>query len=355
MDAMDSDLRAAWALYYANRPRDAMTAVGRYLRDDPESSEARCLLAFCHREVGENDLALEQAKSAVEKSPSWAYAHRTLAWMRIRRGEVTEAIHAATKAIELDPEDAWSHYTLGFAYERIDQYVAALECARRAVECAPTNSEFHDLTARCLLELGRKEEATATVKEALRLDPENKNARSTLGYLSLHEGQGKSAREEFKDALRLDPNDRRAQHGYLEATRQGHWIRYFALGATREARSRSRRIVLVLLVLGFAAFCAASDLGSETYKRVGMTVVASMFVLFVTSVFAGFLQQFVPALRTDTRALLPAEERRRLLRIVIATLIVIGILVVKQLGIGVHPLLPGIAVILALIIAKRET
>lgn len=312
---MSSNLQAGWALFHASRYRDAMTAAARHLGDDPNSYEARCLLAFCHKGVGELDLALEHAKEALAKAPSSDYVYRTLAWVQTARGETMEAIHSATRSVELDPDDGWNHYTLGFCFERVEQYDAAISCANAAIERIPTHAEFLDLKARCLVALGRKEEAAIVVAEALRSDPENQNARTTLGFLSLDQGAQSAAYAEFREAMRLDPNYRRAQIGYLEATRRSHWLRFVSLGATPQAQVRSRRLLILAFFAGIVFLVAAGELDWKMLGWPGMLFMALSPVLFVFSWLGSLAMQFVPALRADTRALLPETERRRLLRI----------------------------------------
>lgn len=314
---MSSNLQAGWALFHASRYRDAMTAAARHLSDDPDSYEARCLLAFCHKNVGELDLALEQAKAAVAKAPESDYVYRTLAWVQTARGEAMEAIHSATRSVELDPDDGWNHYTLGFCFERVEQYDAAISCADAAIERIPTHAEFLDLKARCLVALGRKEEAAVVVAEALRSDPENQNARTTLGFLSLDQGAQSAAFAEFREAMRLDPNYRRAQIGYLEATRRNHWLRFFALGSSQAGQERARRWLWLAFIAGFACFGAGSELESQLLKSISVLLLCFSPPLLFVSWCSSLAMQFVPALRADTRALLPEAERRRLLRIVV--------------------------------------
>lgn len=93
-----SVLRALGNLEIAqDQPREALTLFGRWVRQQPESSDAHYHLGFAHLAAGEIDAARAELNAALELDPDNAQARVELGRLALEDGKLDEALrHAET-------------------------------------------------------------------------------------------------------------------------------------------------------------------------------------------------------------------------------------------------------------------
>jgi tetratricopeptide (TPR) repeat protein len=193
-------------------------------------------------DLGKLDLALRQAKRALQHDPENAAAHYYLAWILWRQDRLVEALPAAQKALRLAPDDADYHSLVGMILQEIP-----VDCARaeqyhqQAIALAPNVAAFHLryaiflratgrsevwtevsraleldprlvsaylLRARLYLDQRRFGEAETSVREALAIQPTNPRGHELLGDIAFQQYQSKAAFPHYRQALRLEPTSK---------------------------------------------------------------------------------------------------------------------------------------------------
>jgi Flp pilus assembly protein TadD len=153
-------------------PRQAILAMKRAIRQDPENAGAHYNLGTALLHLGRDQEALESFQKVVSLEPRSAAAHvgRGVALNRLGKGH--QAVAAFRKALTLKPDDPLTYLNLGIAYRR----------------------------------LGRHQLGCHAVLQAIRLEPDYPEAHYELGLSSLCRQNRASALDEYKILLRLDGN-----------------------------------------------------------------------------------------------------------------------------------------------------
>jgi tetratricopeptide (TPR) repeat protein len=190
-------------------------------------------------DLGKFDLALREARRALQHDPENAELHYWLAWILWRQGRRIEALPAAQKALRLAPDDPDYHSLLALILQEapVDR-PRAEEHHRQAISLAPNVATFHLRYADYLRAAGRSEawqeisralecdprlasayllrarlyhdqrrfaEAEAAVGEALAIQPLDPRGHELLGDIAFDQYQSKAAFPHYREALRLEP------------------------------------------------------------------------------------------------------------------------------------------------------
>lgn len=111
---------------------DMLERIRSLVAEKPEEADRVLLLAAALSLRGEDDLALHQARRAVELAPDSARAHTTLGTLQLRAGEREAGLGHARRAGELDGEDPSVLYNLGLAEWSAGERSAARDIFTRA-------------------------------------------------------------------------------------------------------------------------------------------------------------------------------------------------------------------------------
>lgn len=139
--------------------------------------------AQLRRSVGEIALAIEDAKSAVQKAPTDPYAHNLMGSLLRQSQSYEDAVDAFSSALSFDPTIAEVHNNLGVVY--------------------------HDIA---LKEGGRFDHAREEFVKATELKPEYADALANLGDVFFHEDQFSQAIVYLLRAVEIDPSLARAHN-----------------------------------------------------------------------------------------------------------------------------------------------
>ncbi len=107
-DDLDQLLRAAYLLWDANRPAQALQVVNRVLGEVPDSERARGLRAHLFSAVGNYPEAAKEFRSLLKKNPTEIDFELSLAWALSRMGDLDEARRRLDRAWEPVAADAGS-------------------------------------------------------------------------------------------------------------------------------------------------------------------------------------------------------------------------------------------------------
>jgi Flp pilus assembly protein TadD len=94
---------------------DMLERIRSLVSEHPDDPERVLLLAAALAMSGDDDLAVIQARRAVELAPGSARAQTTLASLLLRGGDQPAALDCARRAAELDGADPSVLYNLGLA------------------------------------------------------------------------------------------------------------------------------------------------------------------------------------------------------------------------------------------------
>ena len=113
----------------------AALIFGRMAKLSPtKKKEAHLRVIQCHCYRGDGERALSWAKSATERFPDSAKAHKLLGDSYGLLADVTHQINAYEKSLELNPDDPEVHLQLAIAYDKVDKPNKTVEHAQRAVQ-----------------------------------------------------------------------------------------------------------------------------------------------------------------------------------------------------------------------------
>jgi adenylate cyclase len=151
----------------------AMAAARRAVALDPASSAAHAVLSTVHIWRDEHELALAEARQAVELNPNDAPALHALGNKSDLVGD-PQGIARMERAQQLNPRDPERHSHLCFlarALVNARRYDEAAAAARAAIQRRPDYPHAHFILAIALGHLGRLAEAQAALAESDRLQP----------------------------------------------------------------------------------------------------------------------------------------------------------------------------------------
>ena len=121
-----------------------------------------------------HDLAITEAKMAVELNPSNAFAHYHLGNVLDFAGHPDEGISNMEKGLQLNPRDPRYHLLIsGLARAHLNarRYKDAVEWANKAIHRGPDHARAHAILAISLAHLGQREEARAALDACERVRP----------------------------------------------------------------------------------------------------------------------------------------------------------------------------------------
>jgi Flp pilus assembly protein TadD len=193
----------------ANSLREVIAAVtDRTVTELPKPNLASEWLARSYylQQTSLND-ALEAARRATEKSPTFGFAWARLAELEFSFGHHRESARALKRALELAPKNAEALALRGFVLSAQNRTGAALNSFQEAIEADGALGNGWLGRGLCRIRQGDFTEGRRDLQTAAALEPNRSLLRSYLGkafstaYDSVH------ARRELSLARRLDPND----------------------------------------------------------------------------------------------------------------------------------------------------
>lgn len=218
-------LAAIEAAYQQSRYAEAESACSLFLREHPNSIEAKFLLARIQAKSGRIQPALSVIEEVRAGRPDWTEPLRWQGALLRELGRFGEAAHAYERILEVSPQDIAAIRSLGICLLADSRWAEADSAFRRELGLEPASvSALHNLGF-VLTQRKSYEEAVLLLKRAIVLSPGAARTWMCLGQALRLSGRYEEACEAFGRAAQLEPDN---------AEIQVYWAR--ALGAPEEAR-----------------------------------------------------------------------------------------------------------------------
>jgi tetratricopeptide (TPR) repeat protein len=183
----------------------ARASLSRALELDAAMLEASRLLARVHAQLGDDELALEVGRKALQRGEDRQL--RVIMAQSLARQRKFEDAATQLEAIPESERDAEAWYALGRVNLLRGNPPGARPCFEKAQVLDPTRYEV----LRALLDLdvkdGRLAESAQRVAAALRARPDDPRLVQLQGETALYNGDNATAEASFQRAIELDPND----------------------------------------------------------------------------------------------------------------------------------------------------
>jgi tetratricopeptide (TPR) repeat protein len=209
---------------------EALMELERAVELNPNSALILAYYAevLIDNEIGNYELALEQAERAVQLDNSLLEAHRAMGYVWELTGNYERAVESYEAAKAINPNFPRLHIDVGNMLQAQGDVNGALESYRNAVALAPTNVEPLILIAQVYARIGEYGKASQFAKDASDLEPSNPYLRGNLGRMYYHNNVFSQAIVELELAIRggwaegevwveglpIDPKDARVVEYY---------------------------------------------------------------------------------------------------------------------------------------------
>jgi Tfp pilus assembly protein PilF len=129
-------------------------------------------LACAYEAQGEDPMAEEEYRRAVQSDPTHVEAHINLGVLLTRQNRYEEALDQLRTAQELAPNHPVMLYAMGNVYMRTGRYKEAIESYGRLVQRKPDHRMAYTNLGLCYESIGDKDQAVANFKKAIKVAPD---------------------------------------------------------------------------------------------------------------------------------------------------------------------------------------
>jgi tetratricopeptide (TPR) repeat protein/outer membrane receptor protein involved in Fe transport len=151
--------------------------------------------------------ALEAARAATEKSPSFGFAWVRVAELEFGFGKTRAAQIALDKGLELSPKHAEGLALRGFIAAAQNHFQEAITWFDKAIEADGALGNAWLGRGLCYIRTGQAERGRRDLQVAATVEPNRSVFRSYLARAFDHTGQDRLAAKDLRMARQLDPND----------------------------------------------------------------------------------------------------------------------------------------------------
>jgi len=171
---------------------------------DPKYSQAALDLARAYDALFDLQNADKYYRLAIEIDPDYTEAHASYGGMLLGRGDNDEAVRQLNTAVQKDKSNATTWYLLAEALNRKEAYDQAVQAARESIRLAPNRPEGHLRLADALRMLKNWKDAETEYKQYLTLSDFDSKLAGKLNYYVLGSliGMGKKKRAAQTDIWR---------------------------------------------------------------------------------------------------------------------------------------------------------
>ena len=206
-----SDLRPLQGLLQLcvleHHPEKAQALLEDDLKQEPNSSPVRLLLASVATGEGKFDLASEQYRWLESKDPKSAQVYSALGDLYQRRGDAQNALASYEKARELAPNDAKILNAIAILESDSGQAQQAIETLNKQLALDPKNAVAMNNLAFNLAESGQNlDRAMSLVQTVAREFPNEPGVLDTLGWVYAKRGLNQSAIQVLSGLVKKYPN-----------------------------------------------------------------------------------------------------------------------------------------------------
>ncbi|MBN2456793.1 MAG: tetratricopeptide repeat protein [Sedimentisphaerales bacterium] len=163
--------------------------------------------AVMHRELDENEKAIEKLNSAVKANKRFSLAYSLLGEIYEQMSQYESSASSYKKATELNPWSFKDYFNLGQVYQIMQQFALAVRAYNRACELKPEHLQAHINAARCFYEIEDYNNALQYSKKAQEIDPDTSEVQRLLGDIYESRKDYSQAIIYYKRALEIDSNN----------------------------------------------------------------------------------------------------------------------------------------------------
>lgn len=202
----EDPLADALLLFNAGRLEEAEQAYLSLLDAEQGRHVATLQLGLIAHHRGDDRLALELIRKAVQLDPGYAQAHNHLGNALKGEGRLDEALASYRRAIALATDYAAPHYNVGSILLEKGETQAALDCFATALNLNPCFADAHNSRGIALVQAGNPEAAVESYRRALQLNPDSFEALNNLALALTDLKRCDEALEVCRRALLLRPD-----------------------------------------------------------------------------------------------------------------------------------------------------
>lgn len=271
-EAQEAYLRGIYAYGMGDMMRSA-EALERAVMLDPDHALAYAALArsyyfiafFGDRSPSEAFQRMEEAATkALEKDPTLASAHASLALVKLHRDwKWKDAEQHFRRAIELNPSDAEVHHDYAHFLLVMRRDRESLAETERAVALDPFNPMLNACLGWHRLFAGRYDQAIDVARRTLQIQPTNFWARVNLGWAYEQKEMYPEAVKEFRQALEQKPMSMDMDPQMKQMSMQPPMSMQMSAAADRIKATRADLGVLAAASLGHALGLAGDRPGAR--------------------------------------------------------------------------------------------
>jgi len=194
--------------------KDALDTFNEVLKLDADSAEAFSRIGRTYfEESPENDdnikKAIEFSRKAIDKDPTLAKPHKTLAEIYDSQNNYETAEHEYKQTLLLDPQDWDSLFKMGVIQYKLKRYTDARQSFENCLKIKKDFAKANFNRGLCCVKLNDDNCAIDAYQKAITYDAGLYQAYNELGVLYSKRGETSSAITNFTKAISLAPNDAR--------------------------------------------------------------------------------------------------------------------------------------------------
>ena len=199
--------QAARLAAYLNQPAEAAELGAIWLAGQPDSQEARELLAMSDVRLGDSEAAAAHIDVLLDQQPDQALM-RLVAQARDLDQQGNETLLQALASLsEKHPRQAPLWYARALHLQQQAKLPDALAACEKALSLQPEHEDALLLKARLLYQLERREEALRHLQRLVKRYPDAKRVRVLLVRLLLQDGRREQASEQLAILTERYPDD----------------------------------------------------------------------------------------------------------------------------------------------------
>jgi tetratricopeptide (TPR) repeat protein len=160
-----------------------------------------------HRELGENEQAVEKLNSAVQINQNFSLAYSLLGEIYREMNNLEKSAAAYENATNLNPWSFKDYFSLGRVYEMMQNFAKAVKAYVRACELKPEHFEANAGAARSYYQIKDYVGALEYGQRAQKIDPNFAEIQTLLGNVYKSRKDYSEAIKAYKRSLEIDSDD----------------------------------------------------------------------------------------------------------------------------------------------------
>ncbi|MDB4026682.1 tetratricopeptide repeat protein [Candidatus Thioglobus sp.] len=234
---INSKIESIIELFSSGHIREALNTVQTLISQHPNEALLHNISGVCYKATGQQEMAVQSFKRAVEIKSDFADAHYNLGLTFQELNQLDDAVKSYLNALKIKSDYAEAYNNLGVTFKDLDQLEEAVKCYEKALIIKPDYPEAHNNLGNALKNLGRLSKAAECFERMLTIDPNYAEGHNNLGSILYILGQPNAAVKCYMKALSIEPEYAEA-HNNLGVTLD-------ALGRFEDAEASYNRTLAI--------------------------------------------------------------------------------------------------------------